>query len=319
MELREGGIAELVDRMQRSSGVKVHAAPHNRQSGNQQYIVPRPDRWLRNAITKLGTVFGRSSKSPPSCLPQHNSSYATTSCSTSTNLSITKKILHLSMCMHRTRRRKIVKQDRVDEITTDRTLLRFLQRQYATHRGRFLNIARLKTVQRIVFVKFRLPMGGSVDVQHHLYCIADPANWKYCECTPPPNKVGVEYEYSPSPPKTHPPIPPEYLASLFTCATDVHEEDDWILNQLPKRTCGVLQGQKGQPAEGWGIYFLEGWDREIISLLILFIFFLASLLFGVLWWKFQFDLQGGFGVSAYMMAVCTIVISVVVTRLENKG
>ncbi|CAN9248391.1 unnamed protein product [Alternaria alternata] len=319
MELREGGIAELVDRMQRSSGVKVHAAPHNRQSGNQQYIVPRPDRWLRNAITKLGTVFGGSSKSPPSCLPQHNSPYATTSCSTSTNPSTTKKILHLSMCMHRTRRRKIVKQDRVDEITTDRTLLRFLQRQYATHRGRFLNIARLKTVQRIVFVKFRLPMGGSVDVQHHLYCIADPANWKYCECTPPPNKVGVEYEYSPSPPKTHPPIPPEYLASLFTCATDVHEEDDWILNQLPKRTCGVLQGQKGQPAEGWGIYFLEGWDREIISLLVLFIFFLASLLFGVLWWKFQFDLQGGFGVSAYMMAVCTIVISVVVTRLENKG
>ncbi|CAN9327635.1 unnamed protein product [Alternaria alternata] len=319
MELREGGIAELVDRMQRSSGVKVHAAPHNRQSGNQQYIVPRPDRWLRNATTKVGTAFGGSSKSSPSCLPQHNSPYATTSCSTSTNPSTTKKILHLSMCMHRTRRRKIVKQDRVDEITTDRTLLRFLQRQYATHRGRFLNIARLKTVQRIVFVKFRLPMGGSVDVQHHLYCIADPANWKYCECTPPPNKVGVEYEYSPSPPKTHPPIPPEYLASLFTCATDVHEEDDWILNQLPKRTCGVLQGQKGQPAEGWGIYFLEGWDREIISLLILFIFFLASLLFGVLWWKFQFDLQGGFGVSAYMMAVCTIVISVVVTRLENKG
>jgi hypothetical protein len=221
--------------------------------------------------------------------------------------------------MHRTRRRKIVKQDRVEDITTDRTLLRFLQQQYTAHRGRFLNIARLKTVQRIVFVKFRLPMGGSVDVQHHLYCIADPANWKYCECTPPPNKVGVEYEYSPSPPKTHPPIPPEYLASLFTCATDVHEEDDWILNQLPKRMCGILQGQKGQPAEGWGIYFLEGWDREIISLLILLIFVVASLLFGVLWWKFQFDLQGGFGVSAYMIAVCTIVISVVVTRLENKG
>ncbi|RYO23747.1 hypothetical protein AA0111_g8946 [Alternaria arborescens] len=319
MELREGGIAELIVRMQRSPGVRVHAAPYSHKSSNQQYIVPRPDRWLRNAITKLGKVSGGSSKSPPSCLPQHNSPYATTSCSTSTNPSTTKKILHLSMCMHRTRRRKIVKQDRVDEITTDRTLLRFLQRQYATHRGRFLNIARLKTVQRIVFVKFRLPMGGSVDVQHHLYCIADPANWKYCECTPPPNKVGVEYEYSPSPPKTHPPIPPEYLASLFTCATDVHEEDDWILNQLPKRTCGVLQGQKGQPAEGWGIYFLEGWDREIISLLILFIFFLASLLFGVLWWNFQFDLQGGFGVSAYMMAVCTIVVSVVVTRLENKG
>ncbi|CAN9271548.1 unnamed protein product [Alternaria sp. RS040] len=319
IEVSEGGITELVDRMQRSSGVKVHAAPYNRQSSNQQYIVPRPDRWLRNALTKVGMTFGGPSKSPPSCLPQHNSPYATTSCSTSTSSSPTKKILHLSMCMHRTRQRKIVKQDRIDDITTDRTLLCFLQRQYATHRGRFLNIARLKTVQRIVFVKFRLPMGGSVDVQHHLYCIADPANWRYCECTPPPNKVGVEYEYSPSPPKTHPPIPPEYLASLFTCATDVHEEDDWILNQLPKRTCGVLQGQKGQPAEGWGIYFLEGWDREIISLLILFIFFLASLLFGVLWWKFQFDLQGGFGVSAYMMAVCTIVISVVVTRLENKG
>jgi hypothetical protein len=59
----------------------------------------------------------------------------------------------------------------------------------------------------------------------------------------------------PGPPATYPPISPEYLASLFTCPTDVHEEDTWILDQLPKRTCGELAGQIGVPAEGWGIYY----------------------------------------------------------------
>jgi hypothetical protein len=308
--------------MQQSSGVKVHVAPYNHQADNRQYIVPRPDRWLRNAATKVGSALGRSWKSFSKCLPQHNEpcgTCATTPCASSNNLPPQQKTLHLSMCMDRTRRRKIVHQDRVDSFKTDRQLLCFLQKQYTAHSSRFPNLLRLKSVEKIVFVKYLLPMNGIIDVQR---CNSTRPNQKNCYCIPPPKKVGVEYDYRPSPPKTHPPISPEYLASWFTCTKDIPKVDKdqecWILNRLPKRTCGVLEGRKEDPAEGWGIYFVEGWDRATITLTIFVIFLVASLLFGVLWSKFQFDIQGGFGVSAYIGTVCTLLIAVIVTQLENK-
>jgi hypothetical protein len=252
---------------------------------------------------------------PSTSLPRTSPTYAASSCSDSNNPPFQKKILHLSMCMPSTRRRTIICQGRVDEIDTDRAILCFLQEQYIGHRGRFLGLARLKTVERIDFVKFLLPMGGSVALQG---CITNNAISTYCDCIPPPQRVGAEYEYSPSPPKLHPPLPPEYLAGLLTCAKYVDGQDDWILNQLPKRTCGRLRGQKSQPAEGWGIHFIESWDSKLISLFILVVFVVATSLFGILWSKFHYDVQGAFGVSAWMVACSSILLQVVATWLDNK-
>ncbi|CAN9254485.1 unnamed protein product [Alternaria alternata] len=318
-ELRKGGVEELTSHMQRTSGAKVLASPHSHQSGNQKYVMPNPTQWIQKAFT---SIFGGSAKKSAACLPQHN-----TSCTSTTTANAPppqRGILHLLACMHRNRLRKDLKQDRIEDITTDRALLCFLRKQYRLHRGRFLHALSLQSVKGISFVKFRLPIGGSVDVRHHdPCCVADTTGPKTCECIPPPPKVepspGAEYRCIPGPPATYPPIPPVYLASLFTCPTDVHEKDTWILDQLPKRTCGELKGQIGQPAEGWGIYYDEGLDGDMLAWTILIVFLVASLLFGVLWSKFQYDIQGAFGVSAYMVACCAAVLPVIVTKLGNKG
>ena len=304
--------------MQRTSGAKVMASPHSHQSGNQKYVMPNPTQWIQKAFT---SIFGGSAKKSTACLPQHN-----TPCTSTTTANAPppqQSILHLLACMHRNRLRKDLKQDRIEDITTDRALLCFLRKQYRLHRGRFLHALSLQSVKGISFVKFRLPIGGSVDVRHHdPCCVADTTGPKTCECIPPPPKVepspGAEYRCIPGPPATYPPIPPVYLASLFSCPTDVHEKDTWILDQLPKRTCGELKGQIGQPAEGWGIYYDEGLDGDMLAWTILIVFLVASLLFGVLWSKFQYDIQGAFGVSAYMVACCAAVLPVIVTRLGNK-
>ncbi|CAN9338657.1 unnamed protein product [Alternaria alternata] len=318
-ELRKGGIEELISHMQRTSGARVLASPHSQQSGNQKYVMPNPTQWIQKAFT---SIFGGSAKKSAACLPQHNTSC--TSTTTANALPPQRSILHLLACMHRNRLRKDLKQDRIEDITTDRALLCFLRKQYRLHRGRFLHALSLQSVKGISFVKFRLPIGGSVDVRHHdPCCVADTTGPKTCECIPPPPKVepspGAEYRCIPGPPATYPPIPPVYLASLFTCPTDVHEKDTWILDQLPKRTCGELKGQIGQPAEGWGIYYDEGLDGDMLAWTILIVFLVASLLFGVLWSKFQYDIQGAFGVSAYMVACCAAVLPVIVTKLGNKG
>ena len=323
MELRAGGVEELVNHMERTSSVKVHTAPYNQHSGNQRYIAPHPVQWIQNAMAKIGSAFSGSPK-PPTGLPQHNPPQSTTTCSAIHNASPQQRILRLLTCMHRDRFRKVLYQDVMEKITTDRTLLCFLQKQYFRHRGRFLHVLSLKRVKGIFFVKLRLPIGGSVDVRHHdPCCIASSIGSIRCECIPPPPKVepspGAEYICIPGPPATYPLIPPEYLASLLTCPTDVHEQDTWILDQMPKRTRDELRGQIGQPAEGWGIYHEEGLDRDMITLAILVVFILASVLFGILWSRFHFDIQGAFGVSSYMVACCAIFISFFATRVEKLG
>lgn len=225
-------------------------------------------------------------------------------------------MLHLSACMHKGRFRKSLHQDRIDTVSTDRKLFCFLRQRFTRHRGRFSTLLSLKTVTGIFFIKFRLPMGGSVEVRHH-----NPCCYPSCECIPPRSRVEpspqAEYRCIPGPPEVWPPIDPTYLAHLFTSPNCVNENDTWILDQLPKRTCGELHGKAGQPAEGWGIYYQESWDRDVITLIIFVLFLMGSLLFGVLWSKFQMDIQGAFSVSSYMVTACGILVSLVAMRVDK--
>lgn len=231
--------------MQCTSSAKVHASRYSQSSGNQHYIVPHPGRWVRNALVKITSAFSGPSK-PAGCLPQHSTTSPLLICSTSSNNPPQKRLLHLLACIHRNRFRKVLQQDRVEDVLTDRALLRFLKKQYLRHRGKLLYVVCLKSVKGIFFVRFHLPIGGSVDVRHHNpCCVTKPARPLSCECIPPLPKVepspGAEYQCIPGTPATYPPIPLEYLSSLFTCPIDVHEQDTWILDQVPKHTCGELQ------------------------------------------------------------------------------
>jgi hypothetical protein len=135
-ELDEGGITELVAQMERSSGVKVLASPYRQYVGNQQYIVARPDRWLRNGITKITSAFTKSSQSFPG-LPQHSAP-----CTPAISIAVTQnpnqqQILHLMVCMHRDPLRKFIQQDRIEDIITDRELLCFMRQKHIRQRRAF--------------------------------------------------------------------------------------------------------------------------------------------------------------------------------------
>lgn len=69
----------------------------------------------------------------------------------------------------------------------------------------------------------------------------------------------------------------------------------WIVEQLPKRKWGELFGKPEEPAEGWGIYYKEGWDTGLIAIVV-FLLLSASLLFSILWTALRDDIQGAFGV-----------------------
>jgi hypothetical protein len=295
--------------MERSSGIKVSVSQYRNHTGNQQYIAPRPDRWIRNIITKLGFSLGRSSRPTP-YLPSHNSPTSTAGGTPPAQGTTKQQTLHLMVCMHHDKTRKTVQQDRVEDATTDREVLKFMRQQYIRQRGRLLKILSLRRVKGVFFVKFLLPLGGSVDVRQHEHCSTT------CDCIPPVAMVEpsatAEYKCYPVPPKTSPPMSPEFLAMLLYFPSEQHQDDTWILDQLPKRTCGRLQGAPGQPAEGWGIYYQEGWDQKLIILAVFLAFVLASLLFGVLWSVYRFDVQGAFGVSAWIATLGGILIALLI-------
>jgi hypothetical protein len=99
----------------------------------------------------------------------------------------------------------------------------------------------------------------------------------------------------------------------------INEQETWVLGQLPKRTVGKLQACAGQPAEGWGIYYQEGIDFDMIIGVVFAIFILASLLFAILWTRLEMDIQGAFGVSSYMVTASGILLAWMASRAKNFG
>jgi uncharacterized membrane protein len=70
-------------------------------------------------------------------------------------------------------------------------------------------------------------------------------------------------------------------------------------------------------SEGWGVYYQEDWDRDLICVMIFSVFLVASALFGALWSVFKFDIQGAFGISAYMVAVCAALIPLIAMGVDK--
>lgn len=142
-------------------------------------------------------------------------------------------------------------------------------------------------------------MGGNVKIRYHEPC----CNGRSCECLPPEDMVEpspqAQYRCKAGPPPTYPPVLPDYLLHLFTSPSCINENETWILGQVPKRTRGQLYGTAHQPAEGWGIFYQEGWDMMKVAWFFVIICILGSLVFGVLWSVYQKDVQSAFGISAW--------------------
>jgi len=105
---------------------------------------------------------------------------------------------------------------------------------------------------------------------------------------------------------------------MLTSPDCIHAEETLVLDQLPKRTCGKLEGKVRQPAEGWGLHFQEGQDFGILAGVVV-IGLVASLVFAVLWAGVRGDVQGGFGVASYIVTAVAAFVALVVNRAGRVG
>lgn len=125
-----------------------------------------------------------------------------------------------------------------------------------------------------------------------------------------------EYRYKPMPAAFIPPIGTNELVHLYD---HPHEAETMAtcLDKLPKKLRErLLVCPTRGTGLGWGIHFVEGWHLTMIRLLVFVVLGLGSLVFGVCWAVLKHDLQGAFGVSAYIMAFLTLSIGSVQAAFE---
>jgi hypothetical protein len=122
--------------MQRSICIDVNASsPQDLGTTDQRYTIPCPKfaKHIARSISIALDWTGNSSQS----LPQHTSQ---TGVVVGNSIDVgypPQKSLHMMSCMQCGLHRRVVHQDRIDHISTDRALFCFIRRKLAQRRGRF--------------------------------------------------------------------------------------------------------------------------------------------------------------------------------------
>jgi hypothetical protein len=155
VEYREGGIARYIERMQRSTGVKVIATTYSQSTPNQNYT-GSPSSWMRVTAQRLSNTFGRSNKSSTG-LSQRSSTSTTSTAVSTASTACPQQSLHFMACMQGGRYRRVVHQDAIDDIATDKELFLFMRQQVTKRRGYFRRAFSLKCIQGLYFVKVCTP------------------------------------------------------------------------------------------------------------------------------------------------------------------
>lgn len=122
----------------------------------------------------------------------------------------------------------------------------------------------------------------------------------------PPETRRDEYLYEPC--DLMPPVGENFMTHWFH-----HPEEAWELpwaySLFPKRRRDELEVNLNHaPTVGWGIQIVEGWLGSRLWLLGLSLFLCGSLAFAICWTVLEHDIQGAFGVSAYVIALLTLAV-----------
>jgi hypothetical protein len=325
----------LIEQMQRSTDNKIVASSYNQRSNSRNYTFPLSN-FARNVARKMSTVFGQP-KDPAQELPQYTDPTTTTKSDLPASTSSPQQTLHMMACTRLDLHGYQVHQDEVHHITTDRELFIFMKKQIAQRCNHFHNWLSWKCIQDIYFRKVcaALRLQNLFTNTHQFYYWGDSAEIREdgsschsptpqsCECIPPETKVepepGAEYRCTPAgPPQTCPPIASHQLMHWLTKPECIPEGRTWVLDQLPKRNCGELKVEGNERVEGWGLLLKEGVDGQKVASMV-FIVLLISLLFAIFYSCFAHDIQGGFGVSSYMVAAVAVPAALVLNRVGRSG
>ncbi|KAH6094308.1 hypothetical protein HBI65_125600 [Parastagonospora nodorum] len=310
-EIREGGIAMLVEEMRRT-GIKVAATSRSQGPTKTTFNFTTPS-FARNMAQKISAAFRKSpaSQSLPFSTPQVGVSTASSPPSQQT--------LQMMTCTKTGQYGYHLDQDEIHDVSTDQELFEFIKKQLSRRRGHLLNFFSWTCLQEVYFRKFNY-WGSSAEISvlgptcptHHT-----------CDCIPPVTMVepepGAEYRCTPAGPlKTCPPIASHLLMHWLDRPGCITQGQTWVLAQLPKRNCGELQAKVNERTEGWGLVLKEGPNIRMVTGIV-FSIVIISVPFVVLWSCLKHSIQDGFSVGQYMIAAALALPAVLVLNHVQGG
>ncbi|KAF5000625.1 hypothetical protein FDECE_11162 [Fusarium decemcellulare] len=220
--------------------------------------------------------------------------------------------LYLLMCIDRGRHFTGLYQNVLRNVENDFQLFQFLREQSFQNRG-IRPWLTFRTVQAVSLARFEVDNSQFAEVHNHRQvCGPD------CVCIPPPERVeSEEYQCSPSPtvkPSQVPVIGTNRLTHYFLKPHAFHKPQRIILNQLPKLAQGPLGTSEDTMQLGWGIHIQEGWHWKTIYFVLVFVFIIGSLVFGITWSVVKGDIQSAFAVTATWMAMGPLLLGYIAVR-----
>lgn len=225
--------------------------------------------------------------------------------------------LRALLCIDKSATLTTLCQEQLDSISTDRHLLSILKAKYFENKSTksWLTLRSLKCVcltrvslllllhclYGLTVTQFAVDHSKCADTHsHNSVCLAD------CVCLPPVSMVDKEYECGPAPrdplPGLSPAIGPNYLTHCLLHPEMIDSTQKSLLLQIPKLMNGPLTTSSSKYTVGWGLHFQEGWHLRTIWCFLVFIV-VASLLLGIVWSVVRDDVQGGFGISSYLITI----------------
>ncbi|KAK0297232.1 hypothetical protein LTS00_003953 [Friedmanniomyces endolithicus] len=190
----------------------------------------------------------------------------------------TPKLAHLDMDTHK--------------IRSDKDLAMSLREHYFTVNKKWWRTLRLRGLSTIDFVQFEVHQNRFADIR---------------KCPDVPMAGHSEYDFEPG--DLLPPVGSNYLLHLFKHPEDYDGERITYL-RAPKKTGRLQLGV------GWGINLVEGFEASKVWLMISAFFATGSLVFAIAWaWKKQ-DVQGAFGVAAWVCTLAALVMGWFQASLE---
>lgn len=172
------------------------------------------------------------------------------------------------------------------QIRSDKDFATLLRDHYFSLNRKWYRVMKLRGLTTINFVQFEVHHNRFTDIR---------------KCPDMPSSEAIEYDYDRMAGDLIPPVGSQYLLHLFKHPEDYDSELIAYLRS-PKKSGRLDLGV------GWGIHLVEGFLPERVWMLTMGFFSLASLVFGITWAAKKDDVQGAFGVAAWIVTLSALAI-----------
>lgn len=108
-----------------------------------------------------------------------------------------------------------------------------------------------------------------------------------------------------------PPIGPEHMLHLFQdCPSISDVNSSSYLQRIPRRKIEPIAFNANRLSEniGWGLHFVEGLNTPLAITVMFILSSVLGIAFAICWTILEKDIQGAFGVAAYITTVMTLAV-----------